>query len=181
MNRAWNRLVQRKQFPAVGFVRSTEVTRGQAADAHPHFHCLLLVPSSYFGGHYIKQAEWRELWQSVLKVDYLPVVNVKAVKPKPGDDLTQGVAIAILETLKYGVKVDDLISDQDWLIELTHQLHKTRAVAVGGVLKEFLSEEEPENLITNAEDTEVEVNNTDIDVWFGWREMVKRYIKTERC
>lgn len=216
MNKAWHRLVQRKQFPAIGFVRSTEVTRAYDCyddsiflgrhgstwvkawesknkgkrvrmvptdEAHPHFHVLMLVSSSYFGGHYIKQAEWRDLWQSVLQVNYLPVVNVKAVKPKVTleNDPTQGIAIAVLETLKYGVKEDDLISDREWLIELTKQLHKTRAVAVGGILKHFLSEEDPEDLINTQEDCEPEPQLEEDSIWFGWREMVKKYVKTERC
>jgi plasmid rolling circle replication initiator protein Rep len=181
MNDAWKRLIQKKGFPALGFVRATEVTRGEAGDAHPHFHALILVPSSYFSTGYIKQATWRELWQQALRVDYLPVVNVKAVQPKkgaaPGVD---AVAIAVLETMKYGVKESDLMSDAVWLQELTKQLHKTRAISVGGVLKEFLREEEPEDLI-HAEDEDVDGCDTEIGVWFGWREMVARYAKTERC
>ena len=43
MNTAWKRLIQRKDWPAEGFVRATEVTRGQDGSAHPHFHCLLMV------------------------------------------------------------------------------------------------------------------------------------------
>jgi plasmid rolling circle replication initiator protein Rep len=175
MNGAWKRLIERKVWPAIGFVRSTEVTRSQNGEAHPHFHCLLLLPSTYFSGpNYLSQDKWRLLWQDALRVDYSPVVNVKAVKPKDGQ-----IAKAVLETLKYGVKEDDLLADPDWLAELTTQLHKTRAVSVGGVIKPFLSEEEPDDLI-HAEDEPVELGNDDISVWFGWREMVERYAKTDR-
>jgi plasmid rolling circle replication initiator protein Rep len=176
MNKAWNRMILRKQFPALGFARSVEVTRSANGEAHPHFHCLLLVSSSYFGGQYIKQDEWRVLWQQALRADYLPVVNVKAVKPRPGEQ-GNGIAIALLETLKYGVKEADLMHDAAWLTELTKQLHKTRAVSVGGVLKQYLNDEEPEDLIhTDTDETPVEPNG-DVSVWFGWREMVKRYAK----
>jgi plasmid rolling circle replication initiator protein Rep len=175
MNGAWKRLIQKRNWPAMGFVRSTEVTRSQNGEAHPHFHCLLLLPSTYFSGpNYLSQDKWRLLWQDALRVDYSPVVNVKAVKPKDGQ-----IAKAVLETLKYGVKEDDLLADPDWLAELTTQLHKTRAVSVGGVIKPFLSEEEPDDLI-HAEDEPVELGNDDISVWFGWREMVERYAKTDR-
>jgi plasmid rolling circle replication initiator protein Rep len=175
MNKAWVRLTQRKQFPAIGFVKSTEVTRSDNGDAHPHFHVLMLVSSRYFGDQYIKQGEWRELWQQALRADYLPVVNVKAVKSRPGDP-TNGVAIALLETLKYGVKESDLMHDAAWLQELTKQLHKTRAVSVGGVLKAYLSEEEPDDLI-HADDGQVVAEPDTPQIWFGWREMVKRYVK----
>lgn len=175
MNKAWERMSKRKQFPALGFVKSVEVTRSANGEAHPHFHCLLLVSSSYFGGHYIKQDEWRVLWQQALRADYLPVVNVKAVKPRQGEP-TNGVAIALLETLKYGVKESDLLHDAAWLTELTKQLHKTRAVSVGGVLKGYLNEDEPEDLI-HTETQEQDEPSGDVSVWFGWREMVKRYTK----
>jgi len=183
MNDGWKRLIQKKGWPALGFVRSTEVTRGKDGLAHPHFHALLLVPASYFSGpHYIKQDTWRELWQSAMRLDYLPVVNVKAVKPKKGlPEGTDPVAIAVLETLKYGVKEADLMQDAAWLHELTVQLHKTRAVAVGGVLKGFFKEEEPEDLIHGEDDLINESNDAEAIVLFGWREMVKRYSKTERC
>lgn len=175
MNTAWKRLFSRKAFPAVGFVRSTEVTRAKDGLAHPHFHCLLMVRPSYFSQNYIKHSEWRELWRDALRVDYLPVVNIKTVKSKDPLHPEAGVAIALLETLKYGVKESDLLSDAAWLQELTDQLHKTRAVSVGGVLKRYIQEEEPEDLIhTEEEDSQSEA---EVAVWFGWREMVSRYIK----
>ena len=68
MNKAWQRLIQRKLFPAIGWLRSTEVTRGKDGSAHPHFHCLLLVSSSYFSGKgYLKQNDWVEMWRSSLR------------------------------------------------------------------------------------------------------------------
>lgn len=210
MNKGWKRLTERKSFPAIGFVKSVEVTRAYDCysgsdylgrhgstwikkwekehkktiravgtdEAHPHFHVLMLVSSSYFGGHYIKQEEWRELWQSALQVDYLPVVNVKAVKPKSGEESQdQGIAIAVCEVLKYGIKEADLLSDREWLEGITRELHKTRAVSVGGVLRQFIQEEEPEDLIGESEET----TESDLEIWFGWREMVKRYAKLDRC
>jgi plasmid rolling circle replication initiator protein Rep len=177
MNKAWNRMILRKKFPAIGFVKATEVTRAENGYAHPHFHVLMLVSSRYFGDQYIKQEEWRVLWQQALRVDYLPVVNVKAVKPRQGKE-GNGFAIALLETMKYGVKESDLLHDAAWLSELTKQLHKTRAVSVGGVLKDYLSEEEPDDLV-HAEDEEPAEGDSEIRVWFGWREMAKRYVKTD--
>ena len=47
MNKAWQRLTQRKVFPALGFLKSVEVTRKDDGTAHPHFHCLMLVPAGY--------------------------------------------------------------------------------------------------------------------------------------
>ena len=66
MNRAWDRLVKRNVWPAVGYVRSLEITRGKDGSAHPHFHCLLAVEPSYFGRKYLSTAKWAALWQEAL-------------------------------------------------------------------------------------------------------------------
>lgn len=194
MNLAWKRLSQRRDFSQVqGWVKSVEVTRAANRDsrgrfvswqndAHPHFHCLLAVPPNYFSRNYIKQEKWRELWQSCLRVDYLPVVHVQAVKPrasKPTESSNQPspLIIALCETLKYTVKEEELTSDSYWLEQLTNQLHKTRSVAVGGILKEYLSEEEPEDLIHGDDDDEVDVSLDDCsNLVFDWATIIKRYV-----
>jgi plasmid rolling circle replication initiator protein Rep len=185
MSKSWERLTKRKEWSAIGFVRSVEVTRSEDGKAHPHYHCLLMVPSSYFGGNgYITQAKWTELWKSCLKVDYTPIVDVRAVKPKKvtdiNSDTNSGLYQAICETLKYSVKEADLVADADWLHELTRQLHKTRAIALGGMIREFLSEEDPEDLINSGlEDEPTEAEDPTLS--FGWRETLKRYGKNKNC
>ena len=182
MNKAWQRLTQRKVFPALGFVKSMEVTRCWDGTAHPHFHCLMLVPASYFGKGYIPQAEWTTLWQSCLKVDYTPIVNVKVVKPDKAtlkampDASNVAMMKAICETLKYCVKPADLLADPEWLGELTHQLQKTHAISIGGVLKEFFSEDEPEDLI-NGEIEEEEKTEDEAMLFFDWASAIRRYKK----
>ena len=95
------KLTKRKEFGIVdGWIRTTEVTRPKLprpnkkapivycpktknTHAHPHFHCILMVKSSYFkGSSYIKQSQWAELWQSCLGVDYLPMVDVRTVRKR---------------------------------------------------------------------------------------------------
>lgn len=178
MNKAWQRLCERKQFPALGWVKSVEVTRSVDGTAHPHFHALLMVEESYFKKGYLSQATWTELWQKSLRADYTPIVNVKTVKPRPGHegDLAAAVVAGVLETLKYGVKESDLTSDRAWLVELTRQLHKTRAVAVGGVMKTFIQEEEPEDLINSDDDSELNELDEFSRLYFGWRERIERYV-----
>lgn len=183
MNKAWKRLTIRKVFPALGWVKSFEVTRNpKDGTAHPHFHVLMMVPAGYFKGQaYISQEKWRELWQHALRADYDPVVDVRAVKPKLPSagktDLAIGLVIAVKEVFKYSVKGQDLIADASWLLELTHQLHKTRAIALGGVLKNYLSEEEPDQGdLIHGDDELTEVSPDDPRWWFSWREMVKRYM-----
>ena len=186
MNKAWIRITKRKQWPAVGWIRSVEVTRGKNDSAHPHFHCLLMVKPSYFSGQtYLSQATWAELWKSSMQIDYDPIVDIRVVKPKK--DGTQIHLDAILDTIKYSVKPSDLIGDnskgiqekdREWLIELTTQLHKTRAVATGGILKEYLKDlenDEPVDLIHVNEDGEQE-DATGISVIFDWQQRCKKYL-----
>jgi len=185
MNLAWGRLIKRKEFPALGFIKSVEVTRGADGTAHPHFHCLMLVSAGYFSKGYISHAKWTELWESCLKADYTPILDVRVVKSTKGtsDDSPEAsnsaMLRAICETLKYAVKPSDLLADPKWLDELTKQLQKTRAVAVGGCLREFFSEDEPEDLI-NGDIEEEEKTDDEATLDFIWSSFVKRYKKDDK-
>lgn len=154
MNDSWQRLIQTKRFKSgvAGFLRTTEVTRGKGEMmSHPHFHALLLVKPSYFTINYIKQADWVEMWRKSLRADYMPSVNVKAVKATLDEKGRKQLDKAICETLKYSVKPSDLALEHDkgsWLHEMTKQVHKMRFIATGGVLKGILK---PDDEITNEE------------------------------
>lgn len=170
MNKGFKRLSELKVFPAVGWIKSIEVTRGRDGSAHPHIHTLMLVKPSYFSHGYLSQKRWCELWQQSLRIDYQPVLDVKAIKP-------HNSAIALIpEILKYQTKESDLVADREWFLELTRQLHKTRAVAVGGVLRSYMREleDEPDDLV--GEDGEPEVDEG--HVYFDWRRKEKRYRMT---
>jgi len=168
MNKSFQRLTQLKAFPADGWLRSTEVTRGNDGSAHPHFHCLLMVPASYFGKGYLKQSEWVELWKRSARLDYDPILDVQAVKRG-----SQPMEL-VPELLKYCVKESDLVADREWFLELTRQMHRVRAVATGGVLKEYLKvlEDEPEDLIGEGDDSD-QVDEGHL--YFGWKRFEKKY------
>lgn len=145
MNKAWQRLIKRSEFAGnvLGWIRTTEVTRGKDDSAHPHFHCLMMVRPSYFNGkNYITQARWTELWQETARLNYVPVVDVRAVKPK-GKNRLATLQGAVSETLKYAVKPSDMADE--WLLELTRQVHKLRFIASGGALKNALREGDETN------------------------------------
>lgn len=172
MNKGWKRLIQRQDWSALGFVRSTEVTRAKNGWAHPHFHALLMVPSSYFGGkHYVTQMQWVERWQQAMRLEYVPVVDVRAVKPN-------GLQSALPEVLKYSVKPDDMLGDAAWLEELTRQLAKLRFIASGGILKHVLREAEETNeaLIQVNEDGEIQGIETGLPLFFDWHRPINRYV-----
>ena len=172
MNKSFQRMSQRKIWPAVGWLRSTEVTRSKDGSAHPHFHCLLMVPAGYFGRRDIKQVEWVELWKNCLRIDYRPILDVQAIKQghKPME--------LVPELLKYCTKESDLVADREWFLELTEQMHKMKCVTTGSVLKDYLRdlEEEPEDLIGESDDPD-EVDEGSL--YFGWRRVEKKYRMVE--
>jgi plasmid rolling circle replication initiator protein Rep len=179
MARAWQRLVQRRTWPARGWVRAVELTRSQKdRSAHPHYHCLLMVPPAYFQGDYLKQYEWAELWRQCLRINYKPVVDIRTVKldlvqssqrvNKPPARMWEAVA----EILKYAVKPSDMIRDHDWFLQLADQLHKTRAVAIGGILKHYIKEREREKL---TEEPGEEPDISGEQLFFGWKREVRKY------
>ena len=184
MNAGWQRFKDRKEFkPVLGWVRTTEVTRGRDSSAHPHFHALLMVPPSMLAGsNYVKQARWVELWADCMRLDYVPVVDVRAVKAAIPEGAktsldAMGFALqrAVAETLKYSVKPGDMTDDPDWFLELTRQAHKRRFVATGGVLKNVLrvDEETDADLVMANDPTEGEDDGSRLA--FNWRETERRY------
>src|SRR5690606_39128616 len=65
---AWKRLTESGEWPAMGYVRFLEVTRGKGGTAHPHLHVLLALHPSYFSDRgqdatYLPWQRWVELWQ----------------------------------------------------------------------------------------------------------------------
>ena len=170
MNRSFKRMTLRKLWPADGWLRSTEVTLGRHGTAHPHFHCLLMVPSTYFGRNYIRQDEWVELWRSCARLDYNPVMDVQAVKKgrKPMD--------LVPELLKYCTKESDMVADREWFLELTRQMYKLRCIGTGGILKDYLQalEAEPEDLI-HAEGESEDAGPDEGSLYFGWQRVQKKY------
>ena len=178
MNSAWHRLIKRQEFGVVqGWIRTTEVTRGRDDSAHPHFHVLMMVKPSYFGKNYITQSRWTELWQECARLDYTPIVHVKAVKPKLGVGSLDQLPLrrAVSETLKYAVKPSDM--KDDWLIHLTQQVYHLRFIASGGVLKDVLREgEETEQDLLLADDPTGN-DASEPDVFFKWHRTIRRYVK----
>lgn len=183
MNEGFRRLRDLKPFKKAikGFLRATEVTKS-GDEAHPHFHCILAVSKSYFKSRdYLTTAQWAEMWQQSLRVDYLPVVDARKIRQK-GTELESK---AIVETLKYTTKIDDLLDDQSWFLELTEQLFKKRFIATGGVFKDILKEEvsETDMLCLSEEDqeqTEQEKQESlKKSLFFGWETSSKKYRKVK--
>ncbi len=74
-----------------------------------------------------------------MKVNYRPVVNIKAIKPNQKGD--KAIESAIKETSKYSVKSSDFLTDsdeknQEIVSDLEKCLYRKRMLSYGGLLKQ---------------------------------------------
>lgn len=172
LTKGFNRLFKYKKVAKnmIGGVRSVEVTvKEEDGTFHPHIHCLLFVNSSYFknSDNYISQKQWSELWQKAMKLDYNPIVDVRAVK-----DTGKGIRGAVLETAKYPVKPTDIeIDNAEMIDDLYSGLHKKRQIGFFGVFKEIrkeLAQDDIENgdlVRTNQEKIDLTIGQKMIAYW----------------
>lgn len=145
--KAFKRLTERKAIKQTvkGWFRALEVTHNISEDTyHPHFHVILAVNKSYFTDtkQYLSQEQWTQLWKDSLKIDYTPIVDVRAFKTESKSSVSKSVA----ESAKYAVKSGDfIIKDKDGEINeemtdsavlvLENALSHRRLVAFGGDFK----------------------------------------------
>lgn len=179
MNAGWKRLIERREFrPVLGWGRSTEVTREAKRNgyAHPHFHCLLMVPPSWFkGANYVKHARWVELWRDCMRLDVNPVVDVRVVK----GDVT-GAAAEVLKTFGYSVKPEQAVDDPEWFLEMIRQVHRKRFFASGGALKPAFKEPETDAEMIQG-DQPAEGLDDGSRLAFAWTPTQKRYKRAPKA
>lgn len=147
MSKAFKKLQQREDWKKAvrGFVRGVEFIgdHTKEGEAHPHFHCLLMVDLWYFKSrYYLSQQRWRELWSDCYGMPNLQV-RVERIKPKKKKDGTVLPAIvsAVFETLKYSVDLTDMnrLSDDDLRV-LLKETKGIRQYNRGGMLKNLVDE-----------------------------------------
>lgn len=119
----------------LGYIKSTEVTYNPKTKTyHPHLHCIFAVQGEYFNkANYINKNTWRAIWADLLKIDYLPQVNVQAIKPARQQK-------AVAELAKYPAKVSSILNlpqaqAVQVIMDLTTLCYKRRFVAFGGIFK----------------------------------------------
>src|SRR5690625_6393018 len=97
-----------------GLMLETEITVNQIDNSYKqHMHVLLCVESTYFKNteNYVDQKQWTAFWKRAMKLDYDPVVDIRAIKPKNKDK--SDIDSAIDETAKYPVKDTDFMTDDE--------------------------------------------------------------------
>lgn len=138
--KSFNRMTRLKAFkPVLGYFRALEVTHNLITNEyHPHIHCILVVKNSYFKNKdYLSHSDWTDLWKRSLKVDYRPIVDIRAFSKN------KNIKKSVSEVAKYSVKSNDFIIDDD--LDLTDEsvyildsaLRYKRLIAFGGIMKEI--------------------------------------------
>jgi len=190
MNRGWQRLIQRQDWPALGWIRGVEVTAGVGCTAHPHMHALLMLPASYFGKGYVTTREWVQRWRQVMRLDYDPSCDIRVIRVKPGiQDATKGtdarllaISSSVSEVAKYATKTEDLMGcGPRWLREYVEQVNGLKFLTSGGTLKGVLKDVrrkkgEDEDLVHVEGEAPVEGEVEGL-LSYHWRRKFKRYAR----
>jgi plasmid rolling circle replication initiator protein Rep len=200
IHKSVNRLTKRKFFPTDLWFRKTEVTFpprfGRATDAarkdkeepssddilggrvaHAHVHMLLMNPPSYWGRDYVKSLTWTQEWMTAAKLDYCPVVDVRAITPSASSRLAGNVNLAAaLEVGKYLTKSSDFHYLGGDLPEVHYQLRCHRMIGVSAAMRKYI----PDAEITDQEMTDEPLRRLSQDSTFErvtahWNEAAQEY------
>ena len=120
------------------------------------------------------------MWSKALRADYLPSVNVKAVKAtfgRKGRKQLDKASAKRSNTARKTVWFGFLERDKGaWLHEMTKQVHKMRFIATGGVLKGILKPEDEittEEMISSSEEVQ---DVGEARVAFQFRPEYRKYV-----
>lgn len=196
--KAFNRLTYHKPFKRAvqGYFRALEITRNKNNGTyHPHFHCVLVVPSNYAESDlYIDHDKWLKMWRRATKDNSIVSLDIRLAKGKNSETTacSDDLASAVAEIAKYSVKSSDyLIADNDDLTDeivstLSSALHHRRLVQFGGLFADI----QKALKLDDAEDGDLVHINDSIDpslaymiVRYGWScgayKMLKCYTKSD--
>ena len=149
MHRGWKRMTERSFFPTKFWFRRTEVTHKSVENplmggptVHPHIHAVLFVPAGYFSHGYVRQSEWQKQWMDAMRLDYVPVVDVRRARTKSssgGATIEQSRAAAV-EASKYATKAQDLIAMGSSLGTYHYAIKGLRLSASSKSLKPYIAD-----------------------------------------
>lgn len=162
----------------IGGLRALEITYNKKDDTyHPHLHLLLAVEPEYFSRSYISQKKFTAIWQKILGVDYIPIVDVRKIH--------NATANTVAEVSKYPVKsfeLQQLPHDKamEVLFYLMNSSYNRRFVSFFGEFKKIramlqLDDVESGDLIKTS-DEDIAGFNAVAKVMFSYRADVGMYI-----
>ena len=145
--------------------------------AHPHLHCLLMVPASYWSRDYIKQGTWAAEWQMAARLDYTPIIDVrKAYVSKKAQAAGTPDLSAVCEVAKYVSKATEITKLEGQVVQFAKQLHRVRLYAVSGGLRPFVRSDEINSVEMTDEDEIEELRSAGHDFQlFDWDMFSKQY------
>lgn len=117
-----------------GMIKALEITQGKSKEntAHPHFHLLLAVSSTYFKGcNYLTYDKWRRLWKKYIKIDYEPQIDIQAVKKD------ENIIRELIKTTLYIEKETIEEFDEKVFLEYSRQIDNTRMYEFTGIFREY--------------------------------------------
>lgn len=142
--KSFKRFTNDRKFKRIckGFFRALEITyNNEKKTFHPHIHMVIYVDQSYFDkalDNYMHTSDWAKLWGKKLRVDYVPITDVRVVKNH--DNARNKI---VCEVAKYTMKDSAIFSDIkdeneiDFVVAaLEKSLKHKRLFAFGGELKE---------------------------------------------
>ena len=180
ISKAWNRMVARRTWPAIGFLKSVEVTRDKKGKSHPHVHVLMMVKPEYFSRKYMNRDDWREYWATALRVPVESIIHPYVRSVRGVEDISK----LVLEVAKYAVKTKSMASvcrhkpGQAWFLELDKQLEGTKAITLGGVLKTLINSDEISDLEMLKQD-KMETGKLLNDLHYNWFPEKKSFLRTK--
>ncbi|WP_420975118.1 protein rep [Bacillus thuringiensis] len=148
---SFNRFMKYNKIQKVvrGYFRGLEITKSKNK-YHPHFHVLLAVKPSYFGGSYITKMQWGELWKKALKSNESVIVDIRTVKANKkyqqlSENAVQAFEAALLEVSKYPVKDTEFVKGNRQenavtVYTMDYALSNKRLIGYGGLLKQIRTE-----------------------------------------
>ena len=83
-----------------GYIRTVEITyNNKFKNWHPHIHLIIALKDNYYSENFIKTEKWAEIWGRSARLDYSPIVDMRAI----GQSL-QMREKAVAEVAKYAIK-----------------------------------------------------------------------------
>lgn len=193
MSDAFHKMLNYKEIKNAvkGYYKATEITHNLYKKSkdydtfHPHYHCLLVVDKGYFKSKdYLSKNDFVRLWKLALNVNYDPILHVKKLYTREGQDITS----ALLEVTKYTVKEDQMLTDDydidyETVSALDKALDKRRFMTLGGILKELhkklnLTDLEDDRDLIHIDDDNLSIPADDQQkIVYIWSSGYKQYIK----
>lgn len=162
MIKAVRQLVKAKEWDAIGWVRSLEITYNpEQGTYHPHLHILLASP---WNNPRTETSRWVQVWRRVMKLDYDPVCDIRAIKKRDG--LNPAMS-GLSEAMKYLFKPSDIEKNPSALVSAFEEVKGLRLLHGGGIFVSIFEKPEPEE--EAEEPTAVGA--------YGWRANEKTYRK----